>query len=258
MATIYGPWAERRRAGPGRRLARAGTGRRGGEPRLQPRVPPGSHGPAGRLLGRGPRWPGRLLGILRRRERGGAGPQRQGRHEDMADGRGLLRGRSVDVGMAPGSPLHTALHDYSAWTTTATMGRTTDSADDVPTACRSRTGTGTGWSGEPDRHGGPRWPPPVGSGSRGWRLAGPLPGGGHHDGGVAHHEPATTASMACPRPSSNSARRSAGAGACLRWWAPGRAGVAGVGVLPVEVPPLGLGEPTGRPEALDRPVAERL
>ena len=57
----------------------------------------------------------------------------KGDHEDM-DRRAVacFDDALVDVGIAPGSPLHTALHDYFAWTTIATMGRYPDSADDVP------------------------------------------------------------------------------------------------------------------------------
>ena len=39
---------------------------------------------------------------------------------------------SSTSGIAPDTPLHGVLHDYFAWTTTATMGRYPDSADDVP------------------------------------------------------------------------------------------------------------------------------
>jgi hemoglobin len=38
----------------------------------------------------------------------------------------------VDVGLSADEPLRQALHDYFAWTTTNTMSRYHDSADDVP------------------------------------------------------------------------------------------------------------------------------
>jgi hemoglobin len=41
-----------------------------------------------------------------------------------------------DVGVAVGDPLWHALHDYFAWTTTTTMARYHDSADDVPDGLR--------------------------------------------------------------------------------------------------------------------------
>jgi hemoglobin len=57
----------------------------------------------------------------------------KGEHHDM-DRRAVacFDDALVDVGVAPGSALHGALHDYFAWTTSATMGRYPDSADDVP------------------------------------------------------------------------------------------------------------------------------
>lgn len=56
-----------------------------------------------------------------------------GPHADM-DSRALscFDDALVEVGIAAGTPLHRVLHDYFAWTTTATMGRYPDSADDVP------------------------------------------------------------------------------------------------------------------------------
>ena len=57
----------------------------------------------------------------------------KGPHDDM-DRRAVacVDEALVDVGILPGTPLHGALHDYFAWTTTSTMGRFPDSADDVP------------------------------------------------------------------------------------------------------------------------------
>jgi hemoglobin len=57
----------------------------------------------------------------------------KGEHEDM-DRRAVacFDEALADVGIAPGTPLHRALHDYFVWTTTTTMGRYTDSAADVP------------------------------------------------------------------------------------------------------------------------------
>ena len=60
-----------------------------------------------------------------------------GPHEDM-DLRAIacFDQALTDVGLTDDSPLRQVLHDYFAWTTTATMSRFSRSADDVPEGLR--------------------------------------------------------------------------------------------------------------------------
>ena len=60
-----------------------------------------------------------------------------GRHEEM-DRRAIecFDQALVDVGIANDEPLRRVLHEYFTWTTTTTMSRYHDSADDVPDSLR--------------------------------------------------------------------------------------------------------------------------
>jgi hemoglobin len=56
-----------------------------------------------------------------------------GVHEEMDDRAIACFDAALDdVGLAPGEPLRRTLHDYFAWSTTTTMARFPDSAEDVP------------------------------------------------------------------------------------------------------------------------------
>ena len=56
-----------------------------------------------------------------------------GEHDEM-DARAIacFDQALTDIGLTDGEPLRQVLHDYFAWTTTTTMSRYPDSADDVP------------------------------------------------------------------------------------------------------------------------------
>jgi len=60
-----------------------------------------------------------------------------GEHDDM-DRRAIacFDQALADVGLAAGSPLHQALHDYFAWSTRGPMARYASSKDDVPAGLR--------------------------------------------------------------------------------------------------------------------------
>ncbi|MGE0026066.1 MAG: group II truncated hemoglobin [Thermoleophilia bacterium] len=68
-----------------------------------------------------------------------------GPHEEM-DARAIACFDQAlgDVGLAPGTPLHTALHDYFTWATTTAMARYPGSAGDVPGGLRIPR---WGWAG---------------------------------------------------------------------------------------------------------------
>ena len=95
---------------------------------------PRAHRAPRRVLGRGPRRARRRYSdTLRRRDLGGADPQRQRpARGDGPPGDRLLRPGAWTTSGSRHEPLRQVLHDYFAWATTTTMSRYHESADDVP------------------------------------------------------------------------------------------------------------------------------
>ena len=127
-----------------------GFGRRGGEPRVQPWLPPRAHRTPGCLwieaLG-GPARYSELLGdetsVVRMHS--GNGP-----HDEMDDRAIACFDLALaDVGLDRDERLRQVLHDYFSWATTTTMARYHDSADDVPEGLHSPIGPGTASSAAP-------------------------------------------------------------------------------------------------------------
>ena len=123
----------RRIAAPGQRMACQGDGRRGGQPRVQPRVS-SEHNQRlaaywAEALGAPTTYSdsyGDETSVVRMHS--GNGP-----HEEM-DRRAIacFDQALADVGLAGDDRLRQVLHDYFAWATTTTMSRYHRSADDVP------------------------------------------------------------------------------------------------------------------------------
>ena len=135
----------RRFAAPGRCMACPGDGRRGGQPRFQPRVPSRAQPAARRLLGGGTRWSDEVLRVLRRRDLIGANAQRQ----RPARGDGPSRGSPASIRrwQTSASPATTA---FISCCTTTSRGRPPPRCRDTTgprmtsrTDCGSRSGRGT-------------------------------------------------------------------------------------------------------------------